>query len=51
MGIKAQGLRRGAPREHLLMAATIKVSIAGINLFLVALTYFGQDIVLSRFRG
>lgn len=41
----------GAPREHLLMAASLTVSIPGILLFTLAQKYFVQGIVLSGIKG
>ena len=41
----------GAPREHLLMAASVTVSIPGIVLFVVAQKYFVRGIVLSGIKG
>ncbi len=41
----------GDPREHLLMAASLTVSIPGIILFVVAQKYFVQGIVLSGIKG
>ena len=41
----------GDPREHLLMAASLTVSIPGILLFVVAQKYFVQGIVLSGIKG
>ncbi len=41
----------GAPREHLLMAASLTVSIPGITLFVVAQKYFVRGIVLSGIKG
>ena len=41
----------GAPREQLLMAASLTVSIPGIILFVVAQKYFVQGIVLSGIKG
>lgn len=41
----------GAPRDHLLMAASLTVSIPGIVLFVVAQKYFVQGIVLSGIKG
>ena len=39
-----------APREHLLMAASLTVSIPGIALFVVAQKYFVRGIVLSSIK-
>ncbi len=44
------GCRR-CPREHLLMAASLTVSIPGITLFVVAQKYFVRGIVLSGIKG
>ncbi|MYA03445.1 MAG: carbohydrate ABC transporter permease [Caldilineaceae bacterium SB0664_bin_22] len=41
----------GAPREHLLMAASLAVSIPGIRLFVVAQKYSVRGIVLSGIKG
>lgn len=41
----------GAPREHLLMAASLTVSLPGIALFVLAQKYFVRGIVLSGIKG
>ncbi len=41
----------GAPREHLLMAASLTVSLPGLALFVLAQKYFVQGIVLSGIKG
>ncbi len=41
----------GDPKEHLLMAASLMMSIPGVILFFVAQKYFVQGIVMSGIKG